>query len=68
MTISSSNSSLGLVDAEVPIIVDTKEDVWVMIGRGMGIVTCVVEGKMFLIMATSEVGENSGVEVLEYGK
>ena len=44
---SSSNSALGLVDAEVPTTMTTKEDVWVMIGMGMGIVMCVVEGKMF---------------------
>ena len=32
---SSSNSALALVDVEVSITVDTKEDVWVMIGEGM---------------------------------
>ena len=68
MKMSSSNSSLGSVDAEVPTTVDTKEDFWVMIGGGMGIVMWVVEGKMFWTASTSEVREKSGVEFPEDGK
>ena len=65
MAMSSSNLSIGSEDTEVPITMDTKEDVWVMIGGGMGMVMWVVEGKMLWTTGTSMVGEKSGVEVSE---
>ena len=68
MTMYSSNSTLGLVDAEVSITIDTKEDVWVMIGEGMVMVIWLVKGEMFWIGATWEIEEKSEVEDSEDGK
>ena len=56
------------MDSEVSIFVDTKEDVWVMIGEGMVMVMWVVKGEMFWTRAISEIEDKSGVEDLEYGK
>ena len=64
----SSNSSLRSVDPDVLIIVDTKEDVWVMIGEGMVMVMWVLKGDMFWTWVILEIEDKSGVEDLEVGK
>ena len=56
------------MDPEVSITVDTKEDVWVMIGEGMVMVMWVVKGEMFWTRAISEIEEKSGVEDSKDGK
>ena len=47
VTVPSLKSVVLSVDTEVSITVDTKEDVWVMIGEGMVMVMGVVKGEMF---------------------
>ena len=56
------------MDPKVSITVDTKEDVWVMIGEGMAMVMWVVKGEMFWTRDILEIEDKSGVEYSEDGK
>ena len=56
------------MDTKVSITIETKEDVWVMIGEGMVMVRSVVKGEIFWTGVTSEIEEKSGVEDSKYGK
>ena len=56
------------MDPEVSITIDTKEDVWVMIGECMVMVMWVLKGEMFWTWVISEIEDKSGVEYSQDGK
>ena len=56
------------MDPEVSITIDTKEDVWVMIGEGMVMVMWVLKGHMFWTWLISEMEDKSSVEDSKDGK